>query len=566
MARTWSRSDLVLTLGLLVFVSLASHWVTENWSFAKYAIALVSLSCIVATDSSSSEVAPSTVFPGIVMSVTVPAALLHLQNLSTEFPTRSINASFNLLQIAASKELAALPFFICLLTLLFNPQRTSFEKSIFLSAVLALIVYILDLNARWVLVLTAVCYSILACISRISAHAYSKFELLLLQFGLGIITEELLSMHSGATPDKLFASSTAMHLVSMGILYTICFGVFMSTIFSSFPALMRTHRTESGALRLSTFTAGIIASSFLIFVLILLHAMGHYLGVSALYWVLNLVIVLDREGFKIMTCLLWCCSIAAAIGIAQRSTTSWKWSEVSSRKIFHLFATSMFVPPLLRAEKDDDISCFVALAFGVATCVFLLIEFLRAFLNSAKTGQILTFPALDDALSYFRLFEKHCIDKEKSSPTFILDHITLLLACALPVWMSTSSTFNRNSLPLLPYLGCLSVGVGDAVGALVGVNYGKVRWSSSSGRTVEGSVAALCSMLIMGSLIELYCATEGVKICEILVLVCSALFIALVEAFTSENDNIVLVLFAVTSYQALSLWSCEDRGGGKGGG
>jgi len=550
-------------MGLLVVVSLASHWVTDNWFFAKYAVALVSLSCVVATDSSSAEVTPSAVFPGIVMSVTVPAALLHLHNMSTELPS-AVHPSpdrdrLNLLQIAASKELAALPFFICILTLLFNPQRTSFEKSIFLSAVLALIVYILDLNARWVLILTAVCYSVLACISRIGTHTYSKFELLLLQFGLGIITEELLSVHSPAPPVNLYASSTAMHLVAMGILYSVCFGVFMSTLFSSFPALMRTHKTENGASRLSIFTASIIASSFLIFVLILLRAMGHYLGVSALYWVFNLVIFLDRGGFKIMTCLLWCCSIAAAIGIAQRSTTSWKWSEVSSRKIFHLFASSMFVPPLLRAEKEDDISCFVALAFGVATCVFLLIEFLRAFLETGQqTTAVRTFPALDGALSYFRLFEKHRRGKEKSPPTLILDHITLLLACALPVWMSASSSYKRNALPLLPYLGCLSVGVGDAVGALVGVNYGKKRWSSSSGRTVEGSVAALCSMLILGSLIELYCAAEGVKLCEILVLICSSLFIALVEAFTSENDNIVLVLFSISSYQALSLWGCED--------
>ncbi len=49
--------------------------------------------------------------------------------------------------------------------------------------------------------------------------------------------------------------------------------------------------------------------------------------------------------------------------------------------------------------------------------------------------------------------------------------------------------------------GWLSVGVGDSLAAIVGSNWGRTRWSRNSSRTVEGSLACLCSMVFAGAVV-----------------------------------------------------------------
>lgn len=52
---------------------------------------------------------------------------------------------------------------------------------------------------------------------------------------------------------------------------------------------------------------------------------------------------------------------------------------------------------------------------------------------------------------------------------------------------------------LLPYLGLVTVGIGDAMAAIIGSKYGRHRWVASSvenKRTVEGTLAGCVSMYI----------------------------------------------------------------------
>lgn len=52
------------------------------------------------------------------------------------------------------------------------------------------------------------------------------------------------------------------------------------------------------------------------------------------------------------------------------------------------------------------------------------------------------------------------------------------------------------SFPLLPFLGLVTVGIGDAVAAIVGSKCGRWRWVEGNSRTVEGTVGGFLSMCL----------------------------------------------------------------------
>lgn len=110
--------------------------------------------------------------------------------------------------------------------------------------------------------------------------------------------------------------------------------------------------------------------------------------------------------------------------------------------------------------------------------------------------------------------------------------LQLLLGCALPFMLSfglnlcvqRGSALSKNEdLPLselrvteivlstcqlLPYLGLITVGIGDAMAAIIGSKYGRHRWVPSSvenKRTLEGTLAGCFSMYI--------CAGDEADVC-----------------------------------------------------
>jgi dolichol kinase len=110
--------------------------------------------------------------------------------------------------------------------------------------------------------------------------------------------------------------------------------------------------------------------------------------------------------------------------------------------------------------------------------------------------------------------------------------------------------------PLLPHLGWIVVGVGDSAAAIVGTQYGKHTWFHSK-RTVEGSVAmllsmtvaAICALQFMPSFVL---TTATLTATDLLVPVLGTLVATtLMEAFTSQNDNLVLPIFACAFYMAI---------------
>ena len=58
------------------------------------------------------------------------------------------------------------------------------------------------------------------------------------------------------------------------------------------------------------------------------------------------------------------------------------------------------------------------------------------------------------------------------------------------------------------YTGILALGVGDALASIVGKRIGKHRWSASSSKTIEGSIAFVTSITLCAGVLRVFGLTE----------------------------------------------------------
>ena len=107
-----------------------------------------------------------------------------------------------------------------------------------------------------------------------------------------------------------------------------------------------------------------VAGSVLIaYPLVVLAWIGWYLRANPLVWVFQLVVYTETA---LEWCLIWVISITATSSFALFALRHLGWSRITCRKLFHLLATCMFVPPLFQG-----LGAFVSLAVGVALCVMV---------------------------------------------------------------------------------------------------------------------------------------------------------------------------------------------------
>jgi dolichol kinase len=209
--------------------------------------------------------------------------------------------------------------------------------------------------------------------------------------------------------------------------------------------------------------------------------------------------------------LYWCAVLLITIPLAPKSDTG----TVITRKWFHLVAVLLFTPVTLAAPQLQSLSYAIAMAvLMVMECVRRDIPWLHQFYHSY----------LDNA--------KDLTDSINES--VVVSHMGLIVGCAAPLWISDCIQLdNTNNVRLFLQLwGVLSLGVGDAMGAVVGKYIGLLAWGQ--GRTIEGSMAMLLSMSII---------CLGVFGTEQTTLWLPAVvFATLVEAFTLQIDNFVLPL------------------------
>ncbi|KAK6903305.1 dolichol kinase [Kwoniella mangroviensis CBS 8886] len=183
------------------------------------------------------------------------------------------------------------------------------------------------------------------------------------------------------------------------------------------------------------------------------------------------------------------------------------------RKFFHALAVVMFIPGI---AVDP---AFTHLSFSVAFAAFNFAEYIRYF-------------ALWPFGVSVHLFLNEFLD-HKDSGTAILSHFYLLAGCASPLWLEGPSE-------ILCYFGVLSLGIGDALASIVGRKIGRLRWTTSSGKTVEGSIAFLLSMLACSGSLWMVGVADPFKPLPYTITTTLA---TLLEAFSDQNDNLILPMY-----------------------
>jgi dolichol kinase len=263
-------------------------------------------------------------------------------------------------------------------------------------------------------------------------------------------------------------------------------------------------------------------------------------------WVLTFVF--SEPLKRLSLCIYWILLIVVSVSRFYNISRSSKVERILLRKYYHLMAVLMFLPALVLQPK------FLDLAFGAALAVFVALEIIRV--SSLLLKEISFYFSL---LSMGLMQDTHCENQiwriqplgeplhqfmnaftdHRDSEHLIVSHFSLLLGCALPIWMS--SGFNDRALS--PFAGILSLGIGDTMASMVGHKYGVLRWSKTGKKTVEGTAAGITSMMAVCFVLVPILASMGYILSQgwwsLLVAVTAT---GMLEAYTAQLDNAFIPL------------------------
>ncbi|KAL9243915.1 hypothetical protein vseg_017750 [Gypsophila vaccaria] len=237
--------------------------------------------------------------------------------------------------------------------------------------------------------------------------------------------------------------------------------------------------------------------------------------VHPLLWVLSFVF--SEPLKRLSLCMYWVGVICVSVHRFYNISKGSKVERILLRKYYHLMAVAMFVPALILQPN------FLNLAFGAALAVFLVLEIIRVW-RIQPFGEMIH--------QFMNAFTDH-----RDSDLLIVSHFSLLLGCALPMWMSSGF----NDRPLAPFAGILSLGIGDTMASMVGHKYGVLRWSKTGKKTIEGTAAGITSVLAACSFLLPLLASAG-YIQNWSSLLLAVIASGLLEAYTAQLDNAFIPL------------------------
>uniref|UniRef100_A0AAV2ISZ8 dolichol kinase n=1 Tax=Knipowitschia caucasica TaxID=637954 RepID=A0AAV2ISZ8_KNICA len=163
--------------------------------------------------------------------------------------------------------------------------------------------------------------------------------------------------------------------------------------------------------------------------------------------------------------------------------------------------------------------------------VFLFLEYVRYF-RIQPLGQLLR-----QLLTLF-------LDERDSGP-LILTHIYLLMGMSLPVWLFPGPCAPKGVLSgaggLVPYAGVLAVGVGDTVASVFGSTMGEIQWPGTK-KTMEGTATSVFAQIIAVALFLIFDGNINLNSTYSWI-VGSITLVAMLEAYTSQIDNLLLPLY-----------------------
>lgn len=232
-------------------------------------------------------------------------------------------------------------------------------------------------------------------------------------------------------------------------------------------------------------------------------------------------------------CLLayWAFLVLAAVIVVvhqnTRRTESTKKYQASTavRKYFHFLIVLTFAPGLALDRPLLHLAAVVCLA------LFLFLELVRIF-RIRPLGLLLR-----RSLALF-------LDDRDLGP-LIFTHIYLLLGISIPVWISEAPCMSKGGVAgaggLAAYAGVLAVGVGDTVASIFGSAAGEIRWPGTK-KTFEGTATSVFAQIIAVAIFLMVDTSINLNASYSWV-VGSIAMVAMLEAYTSQIDNLLLPLY-----------------------
>ncbi|XP_076842486.1 dolichol kinase [Brachyhypopomus gauderio] len=244
-----------------------------------------------------------------------------------------------------------------------------------------------------------------------------------------------------------------------------------------------------------------------------------------------LLLFLTQSPARLWLLAYWAVLTLAAVAVVARQNgrhvggATKPRASSTVRKYFHLLVVLTFGPGL---ALDRPLLHLAAVA---CLTVFLFLELVRVFRIRPLGAPLRRWLAV-------------FLDERDAGPV-VLTHIYLLLGVSLPVWLSPGACTPKGGLAgaggLVPYAGVLAVGVGDTVASVFGSAVGEIRWPGTK-KTFEGTatsvfaqVIAVAIFLIADGSINLNSSYSWV--------VGSIAMVAMLEAYTSQIDNLLLPLY-----------------------
>jgi dolichol kinase len=181
--------------------------------------------------------------------------------------------------------------------------------------------------------------------------------------------------------------------------------------------------------------------------------------------------IFDTKLTRVGLIVYWLACLVVLVPLFAVLTRHLQLRTIIARKLFHLLVVVMFVPAYFVDAP------MLALSYGVALSVFVLIECIRS----------LALPPFGKSIA---LFMNAFIDHREGGRV-ILTHSYLLLGCALPLWLAFTDTRSVDAA-LAANAGILALGIGDAMGAVIGSLIGKRRLFGK--KTIEGTAAIFVSI------------------------------------------------------------------------
>ncbi|KAG0628467.1 hypothetical protein M758_1G029100 [Ceratodon purpureus] len=225
-------------------------------------------------------------------------------------------------------------------------------------------------------------------------------------------------------------------------------------------------------------------------------------------------------------CVYWVVVIGIFSLVLHQMALKKQIARIMIRKGFHIMVLVMFVPAL--AFQAD----FLRISFALALGVFILVETIR----------VCRIPPLGEKIHTFL----EAFTDSRDSGVLIISHFSLLLGCAIPVWLSSTTAEDR---PLAAYAGILSLGIGDTMASVIGYNFGSMRLSKMSQKTWEGTIAGIASTFGASVLLS-FMPPTFLLASQVGSMAIAATCAGLVEAFTSQLDN---AFVPIVYYSLLSL-------------